>query len=295
MKYSESELILNADGSIYHLHLRPEDVAPIIFTVGDPERVGEVSKHFDKIEVRRQHREFVTHIGTFKGQRVMAISTGIGTDNIDIVMTELDALVNIDFENREVKSSLTPLSIIRLGTSGSIQEAIGVDSIVVSELAVGLDNMMHFYDAPQLSHEFDLADQLADYLEAKSEDLVLMPYVFSADKTLLKLFDNGQFIKGMTVTSSGFYAPQGRILRGGATEPKLVKLLQAFKMKNATLTNMEMETAGIYGMARLLDHKAISVSAILANRISGRFSENPQRTVEKMIEQVLNIIFRIEY
>lgn len=288
MKYSESELILNKDGSIYHLNLLPEHVTPTIFTVGDPERVGEVSKHFDKIEVRRQHREFVTHIGTLKGQRVMAISTGIGTDNIDIVMTELDALVNIDFESRQTKSKLTPLSIIRLGTSGSIQESIDVDSIVVSEMAVGFDNLMHFYDAPQLGNELSFADQLADYLEAKSEDLVLMPYVFSADKTLLKMFDNAQFIKGTTVTTSGFYAPQGRILRGGATEPKLVKLLNAFKMKNTALTNIEMETAGIYGMARLLEHKAVSVSAILANRLTGRFSDNPQQTVEKMIKQVLD-------
>ncbi len=290
MAFSDSELILNADGSIYHLHLMPEEVASIVFTVGDPERVGEVSKHFDKIDIKRQNREFVSHIGSLRGQRVMVISTGIGTDNIDIVMTELDALVNIDLVTREVKKSLTPLSIIRLGTSGSIQEAIDVDTIVVSEMAVGLDNLMHFYDAPVLSNEYDLGDQLSDYLEAKSEDLVLMPYVFSADKNLLQLFNSEQFIKGITVTSSGFYAPQGRILRGGGVEPKLVKLLQGFKMKNGSLTNIEMETAGIYGMARLLGHRAISVSAILANRISGRFSGNPQKTVDAMIETVINIV-----
>ena len=292
MKFSEAELILNQDGSIYHLNLLPEHVAPIVFTVGDPERVGEVSKHFDKIEFRQQHREFVTHVGTFKGQRVMAISTGIGTDNIDIVLTELDALVNIDFETREEKAELTPLSIIRLGTSGSIQEAIEVDMVVISEFAIGLDNLMHFYDAEQTSFEFDLADQLADYLEAKSEDLVLMPYVFSADKTLLKLFESEQFIKGTTVTSSGFYAPQGRILMGGATEPKLVKLLNEFKMKNTSLTNFEMETAGIYGMARLLGHKAVSVSAILANRINGSFSKKPQQTIDLMIEKAMNCILK---
>lgn len=292
MAYLDSELILNADGSIYHLHLQPEEVAPIIFTVGDPERVGEVSKHFDKIEVQRQHREFISHIGILRGQRVMAISTGIGTDNIDIVMTELDALVNIDFSSREVKKELTPLSIIRLGTSGSIQQSIDVDTIVVSEMAVGLDNLMHFYDAPQTSLEYDIADQLADYLEAKSEELVLMPYVFSGDKKLLQLFDNEQFKKGITVTTSGFYAPQGRILRGGGAEPKLIKLLNEFKIKNGALTNLEMETAGIYGMARLLGHQAVSVSAILANRLTGGFSENPQQIVEKMIAQVLDIVIR---
>jgi uridine phosphorylase len=290
MHYTESELILNTDGSIYHLNLLPEHVAPTIFTVGDPERVGEVSKHFDKIEVRRQHREFVSHIGTFKGQPVMAISTGIGTDNIDIVMTELDALVNIDFQTRKVKSKLTPLSIIRLGTSGSIQESVAIGSLLVSEMAVGLDNLMHFYEAQQSSTEFDIADQLADYLEAKSEDLVLMPYVFSADKTLLKKFDSPQFTKGITVTSSGFYGPQGRILRGRATESKLVQLLNGFKMKKGSLTNIEMETAGIYGMARLLDHKAVSVSAILANRLTGQFSSNPKHIIDTLIEQVLNIV-----
>lgn len=290
MVYSDSELILRPDGSIYHLNLLPEHVAPIVFTVGDPERVGEVSKHFDKIDIQRNHREFVTHVGTLKGQRIMVVSTGIGTDNIDIVMTELDALVNIDFTTRTAKTELTPLSIIRIGTSGSIQEAIDVDSIVVSEMAVGLDNLMHFYDAPQQAKEFDLADQLADYLESKSEDLVLMPYVFSADKKLLQLFDKVQFAKGITVTSPGFYAPQGRILRGSGTEPNLVKLLNGFKMKNGSLTNFEMETAGIYGMARLLGHQAVSISTILANRITGRFSENPKRAIERMIEQVLNII-----
>ena len=289
MVYSDSELILNPDGSIYHLNLLPEHVAPIVFTVGDPERVGEVSKHFDKIDIQVQHREFVTHVGTLRGQRVMVVSTGIGTDNIDIVMTELDALVNIDFATRKAKSELTPLSIIRIGTSGSIQSDIDVNTIVVSEMAVGLDNLMHFYDAPQKPNEFDLADQLADYLESKSEDLVLMPYVYSADKKLLDLFDNKQFRKGITVTSPGFYAPQGRILRGGGTEPNLVKLLNGFKMKNNSLTNFEMETAGIYGMARLLEHQAVSISVILANRMTGRFSENPQQAVEKMIEKVLNI------
>ena len=287
---SETELIVNADGSIYHLHLKPEHITPLIICVGDPERVGEVSKHFDTIEHRSAHREFVAHIGTLRGQRLMAISTGIGTDNIDIVMTELDALVNIDFTTRTAKTELTPLSIIRIGTSGSIQEAIDVDSIVVSEMAVGLDNLMHFYDAPQQTKEFDLADQLADYLESKSEDLVLMPYVFSADKKLLQLFDKVQFAKGITVTSPGFYAPQGRILRGSATEPNLVKLLNGFKMKNGSLTNFEMETAGIYGMARLLGHQAVSISTILANRITGRFSENPKQAIERMIEQVLKII-----
>ncbi|MBL7815371.1 MAG: nucleoside phosphorylase [Saprospiraceae bacterium] len=290
MAYSDSELILNTEGAIYHLNLLPEHVAPIIFTVGDPERVGEVSKHFDKIEVKRQHREFVTHTGTLRGQRVMVISTGIGTDNIDIVLTELDALVNIDFATRQPKKELTALTIVRLGTSGSLQASLDVDSFVVSEKAVGFDNLMHFYDAPQTSDELNLADQLADYLEAKSEDLILMPYVFSVDKKLCQLFDNEQFKKGITVTSCGFYAPQGRVLRGGNVEPKLVQLLSQFKIKNAALTNMEMETAGIYGLSRLLGHRAVSISVILANRLDGRFSANPHASIQKLIKTVLEIV-----
>lgn len=290
MHFPDSELILNADGSIYHLHLLPEQLASTVITVGDPDRVGEVSKHFEKIEHKIQHREFVTHTGILRGKRLTVISTGIGTDNIDIVLTELDALVNIDLTTREAKTELTSLEIIRIGTSGSIQESVPVDSFLVSIMAVGFDNLMHFYEAAPTGDELVLTDAIADYLEQKSGDLMFMPYAFQADKKMLQLFDNQGFMNGTTVTAPGFYAPQGRVLRGRVTEPKLVRLLNSFKQKGSTLTNIEMETAGIYGMARLLGHRAISVSAILANRMDNSFSEQPQKIVDTLIEKVLRII-----
>jgi uridine phosphorylase len=290
LKMSETELILNADGSIYHLHLKPEHIAPLIIFVGDPERVGEVSKHFDSIEHRAAHREFVTHIGTLRGQRLMVISTGIGTDNIDIVMNELDILANIDLETRELKADITPLSIVRLGTSGSIQADIPVDSLVVSTIAVGFDNLMTFYDAPPTGEELTLADNLTMYLEHKNDDLLLIPSVFAADKKLLQLFDIEGFTKGITVTAPGFYAPQGRVLRGKSAEPKLIQILNTFRQKTLMLTNMEMETSGIYGLARLFGHRALSISAILANRIDGTFSQQAAVTVERMITTALKVL-----
>jgi uridine phosphorylase len=286
----ETELILNPDGSIYHLHLKPEHITPLIIFVGDPDRVGEVSKHFDSIEHRAAHREFVTHIGTLRGQRLMVISTGIGTDNIDIVMNELDILVNVDLETRKPKAEITPLSIVRLGTSGSLQAEIKVDSLVVSTIAVGFDNLMTFYDAAPTGEELTLADNLTMYLEHKNDDLLLIPSVFMADKKLLQQFDNEQFVKGVTVTAPGFYAPQGRILRGKSAEPKLVYILNTFRQKTLMLTNMEMETAGIYGLARLFGHRALSISAILANRIDGTFSTQAGATVERMITTALQIL-----
>ena len=287
---SETELILNADGSIYHLHLKPEHITPLIIFVGDPERVGEVSKHFDSIEHRAAHREFVTHIGTLRGQRLMVISTGIGTDNIDIVMNELDILANIDLETRKPKADITPLSIVRLGTSGSIQADIPVDSLVVSTIAVGFDNLMTFYDAPPTGEELTLADNLTMYLEHKNDDLLLIPSVFAADKQLLQLFDIEGFAKGVTVTAPGFYAPQGRVLRGRSAEPKLILILNTFRQKTLMLTNIEMETSGIYGLARLFGHRALSISAILANRIDGTFSQQAAVTVEKMITTALKVL-----
>ena len=287
---SETEIILNPDGSIYHLHLKPEHITTLIICVGDPERVGEVSKHFDSIEHQSAHREFVAHIGTLRGQRLMAISTGIGTDNIDIVLNELDILANIDLETRKPKAEITPLSIVRLGTSGSLQAEILVDSLVVSTIAVGFDNLMTFYDAPPTGEELTLADNLTLYLEHKNDDLLLIPYVFQADRNLAQLFDNEDFTKGVTVTTPGFYAPQGRILRGKVAEPKLVLMLNLFRQKTLMLTNLEMETAGIYGLARLLGHRALSISAILANRIDGTFSQDPSATVEQMVMKALKIL-----
>jgi uridine phosphorylase len=289
---SETELILNPDGSVYHLHLKPEHMAPLVIFVGDPERVGEVSKHFDSIEHRAANREFVTHVGTLRGQRLMVISTGIGTDNVDIVMNELDILMNIDLETRQVKPTITPLSIVRLGTSGSLQAEIAVDSLVVSTMAVGFDSLMTFYDAPPTGEELTLADNLTLYLEHKNDDLLMIPSVFSADKELLQLFDTEDFVKGVTVTAAGFYAPQGRVLRGRATEPRLIQILNTFRQKTLMLTNMEMETSGIYGLARIFGYRALSISAILANRIDGTFSQQGAATVEKMITTALKLLVK---
>jgi uridine phosphorylase len=290
MAFPTSELILNADGSIYHLQLKPEQLAPVIFTVGDPNRVSAVSQHFDSIEHRVAHREFVTHVGELRGQKVMCISTGIGTDNIDIVMNELDALANIDFTTREIKADFTPLSIIRIGTSGAIQPEIELDSFIVSETAIGFDNLMHFYNVSPSPDGLMLSEAIADYLESRNDEFMVLPYGFDADKRLLEKFPIETFKRGITVTAPGFYAPQGRLLRGRAAEPRLLKLLTGFKSKQQILTNIEMETAGIYGLARLLKHRAVSVSAILANRTNGTFSNQSETTVATLIEKVLAII-----
>lgn len=290
MPFPESELILNPDGSIYHLNLLPHQVASTIITVGDPARVLEVSKHFDSIEHTVQHREFLTHTGILRGKPLTVISTGIGTDNIDIVLTELDALVNIDFNTRETKAELTVLDIIRVGTTGSMHASAPIDSLLVSAKAIGFDNLMQFYNAEQTADELFLAEMITDYLEKKCEDLLIMPYVFSADKTLLQLLKPEEFVHGITLTAPGFYAPQGRILRGRPNAPKLLTSLMEFKSKNQVLTNFEMETSGIYGMARLLGHRAVSVSAVLANRVDNTFSRQVHKSIESMIEKVLNII-----
>ena len=291
---TETDLILNADSSVYHLHLRPEHLADTIITVGDPERVSEISQHFDTVEHRIANREFVTHVGTHKGKRLMVISTGIGTDNVDIVLNELDALANIDFATRTVKPELRQLTFIRVGTSGGLRTDIDVDSLVVSDKAIGFDNLMQFYDVPADTHAFTLADTLTDYMEQRMPDLLVIPYGFSANRDLLKIFENAGFITGNTVTLPGFYAPQGRILRGGLAEPRYLQNLANFKHRNEYITNFEMETAGIYGLAHLLGHRAISVSVILANRSTEKFSENPQAAINSLIAKTLDIIQKMD-
>jgi uridine phosphorylase len=283
-----SELILNADNTIYHLGLLPEQIAETIILVGDPDRVGEVSKHFDRIEHQVAKREFVTHTGELRGTRISVVSTGIGTDNVDIVLNELDALHNLDLATAQPKTEQRALRIVRIGTSGSIQSDLAVDTLLISDYGVGLDLLMQFYDLEYNTAEMSLADDLMAYLEGRSELLVL-PYAVQADRPLMRqlLADDTIFVRGNTVTCPGFYAPQGRITRGRTTEPKLLEHLTQFKSKFGRLTNMEMETAGIYGLARLLGHQAVSCNAILANRVTGEFSQNPQATIERLIEIVL--------
>nr|WP_288981772.1 nucleoside phosphorylase [uncultured Allomuricauda sp.] len=284
---SSSELILNADGSIYHLNLLPEDIADIIITVGDPERVSEVSKHFDSVEIKKGKREFITHTGIYSNKRITVISTGIGTDNIDIVFNELDALINIDFASRKVKTEKKQLSFIRIGTSGSIQPDIPVDSFLMSSSAIGFDNLLHFYEHGHVkNHELESA--LTSYLYWADHNI--HPYVVDFDESLAKIFESNRIRYGATVTNSGFYGPQGRTLRLAPSIQDFNDKLARFSHQNTRITNLEMETAGIYGLAKLLGHRAISLNAILANRATGEFSEQGHKTVEELIKYTLNAI-----
>ncbi|RIA09673.1 uridine phosphorylase [Flavobacteriaceae bacterium MAR_2010_72] len=287
MPIKSSELILNPDGSIYHLNLRPDHIANTVITVGDQDRIDHVTQHFDEIEFKIQKREFHTQTGTYKGHRITVISTGIGTDNIDIVLNELDALVNIDFKKRELKSSLTCLNIIRIGTSGSIQSDVPVDSFLISELAVGFDSLLHFYDSESIQLK-DISKALikhTNWAEFKS-----IPYVVSCNSELKEKFDSSQTLKGFTATNVGFYGPQGRVLRLSVQDNQLNDKLASFDFKGSKITNLEMETAGIYGLSQLLGHKAISMNAIIANRATGEFSSYPQKVVSELIKYTLDKI-----
>ncbi len=283
-RIAESELILNSRGGVYHLDLLPEELAPWVITVGDPDRVKEVSKYFDRVEVQRSHREFITHTGWLGKKRLSVVSTGIGTDNIDIVLNELDALVNIDLETRQVKETLRSLQIIRVGTSGSLQADIPVDSFVASTHGIGIDNLLHFY-------RHDPNEEAQALLQAfiTHTQLNPAPYVSSASVGLLKHFVNN-FHQGITVTCPGFYAPQGRVLRLGLAFPELIDLLQSFQLGRHRITNFEMETAGIYGLGNLLGHHCLSLSAIVANRIAQEFSPDGTALVNKLIVNALEII-----
>ncbi|MBT0608693.1 nucleoside phosphorylase [Aequorivita echinoideorum] len=284
---SPSELILNPDGSIYHLNLLPEQLADTIITVGDPDRVGAVSKYFDTIEFEVQKREFKTHTGTINGKRISVISTGIGTDNIDIVFNELDALKNIDFKTRTVKNELTSLEIIRIGTSGAIQPEIEIDSFMISEKAIGFDSLLHFYGDISFCEE---AFSEAFISQSNWNPKKSKPYVVSADENLLEKFSSEKFIKGITATNVGFYGPQGRTLRLSLEDETMNEKIRNFRFRGKAITNLEMETSGIYGMAKLLGHRAISLNAILANRANGTFSKNPEKTIDSLIKSTLEII-----
>jgi uridine phosphorylase len=272
-----SELILNADGSVYHLGLRPEDIAPIILTVGDPERVPLVSRYFDSIRLKKNRREMVTHTGRIGNIELTVLSTGMGTDNIDIVMNELDALVNIDFESRAVKEKLSSLPIIRIGTSGCIQEDIAIDSILVSEWAIGYDGLLGFYGhAP---NEFD--DTILPELGR------VRGSINPGSKRLLQLLGKDCY-HGVTYTAAGFYAPQARQLRARLSDPDLLSKLSAIRLPGGRrVTNIEMETAGLYGLGDLLGHEVISFSVLLAHRIHGHFSAQPEKSVDRLIRMVL--------
>jgi len=282
-----SEFILNPDGSIYHLNLRPEDIASTIITVGDPDRVEDISKYFDTIEVKRHRREFKTHTGTYKGKRITVISTGIGTDNIDIVFNELDALVNVDFESRTIKEKLISLDLIRIGTSGAIQGNIPIDSLLISEAAIGFDSLLRFYENVSFL-DTDFSEAFMKHTNWSMDKS--SPYVVNADDQLIDLFSSERIIKGITATNVGFYGPQGRILRLGLQDSQLNDKIGSFEYKERKVTNLEMETSGIYGMAKLLGHRAISLNAILANRANLTFSSKPNETLDKLIQYTLSCL-----
>ena len=285
MAIQESELILNPDGSVYHLNLLPEHIADTIITVGDPDRVPGVTKYFESIEFSTHKREFHTQTGVYKGKRMTVISTGIGTDNIDIVFNELDALVNIDLKTRTINKTHKSLDIVRIGTSGSIQKNIGIDTFVISEKACGFDSLLHFYNSKHIQ-QIDVSDALiahTDWSEDKSK-----PYVVTADKALYAKLESDQTTKGFTATNVGFYGPQGRILRLSIQDNDLNDKLATFSYNNQAITNLEMETAGIYGLAGLLGHRAVSMNAIIANRATGQFSKDPKLVVENLIQYTLD-------
>lgn len=285
----ESELIINERGAIYHLNLLPEELAPNIITVGDPDRVKEVSKHFDRIEVQQQHREFVTHTGMLGNKRVSVVSTGIGPDNIDIVFNELDALVNIDFSTRTIKQKLSSLNIIRIGTCGSLQEDIQVDSAIATTFGLGVDNLLNFYIQENNSEELELIQQFIHHTQI---DRNSNPYISAAGSSLLKKFVEG-FDQGITVTCPGFYGPQGRVLRLGLRYPGFIDSLTTFAYGNHKIANFEMETSAIYGLGKLLGHQCLSISAVVANRINHTFSKDGKLAVENTIKKVLERLSEI--
>lgn len=274
-----SELIINSDGSIYHLHLKPEHLASLVFTVGDPDRVPMVSRYFDEVEIKMQKREFVTHTGWLNGQRVTVMSTGMGTDNIEILMTELDALVNVDLETRQIKKEKSSLKIIRLGTSGSMQADISVGSFLGSKVGIGLDTLMEFY--PSLEGDSDLAQAVKNEL-----GLTFSPYQAAASAELLSQLDE-RFILGNTLTCPGFYAPQGREVRLKPKFDQMIERLAGIKSPSGKLSNFEMETAGYYAMGKLLGHQMLSLNAIVANRPLKKFDEKAEKTVDSLIRAAL--------
>jgi uridine phosphorylase len=285
-KISETDLILNSDGSVYHLGLLPEYVSDTVITVGDPDRVDMVSRYFDRIDFKIRKREFVTHGGTLRGKKIMVVSTGMGTDNIEIFFTELDALVNVNLKSRTIKSRNRKLKVIRIGTSGSFQKDVPVDSHVATDHAIGLDSLMHFYKFRMNWVERQISKEVM-----RMARLDYLPYVAKASRTLLERFGS-DIIIGNTLTTPGFFAPQGRTVRISPKYPKMLKNLAADGNKGLglRLVNFEMETAGYYAMAKLLGHETLSVSAIVADRVRGIFSKDPNSAIDALIRKILERI-----
>ena len=285
-----SELIINPRGAVYHLDLRPEELANTIITVGDPDRVAHVSKYFDQIEHKSAHREFITHTGYIGSKRISVMSTGIGPDNIDIALNEVDALVNIDFETRCIKETKQSVSVIRLGTCGSLQGEVGVDQLVAGTHGLGVDNLLHFYQPNNNPEELAILAAFEQHTNINAHHI--KPYISSASAGLLKHFTEG-YNHGITVTCPGFYGPQGRILRLPLRMPNLVDQMTSFRYGNHHIANFEMETSAIYGLCNLLGHQCLSINVIVANRVKKEYSKDGAKAIDHMIQKSLGIIASI--
>jgi uridine phosphorylase len=279
-----SELILNPDGSVYHLALRPGQLGDLVMVVGDPGRVERISKHFDRVEHRSHNREFVAHTGQLRNVRITALATGIGADNIDIVMGELDALVNIDLEKRTPRKEHKTLTIVRLGTCGALQEDVPVDELVVSHSALGLDNVLHYYAHEQTDAELRVLQAFLQHTEWP--DNLPVPYLATGDPGLVDNLGRGNHV-GLTATAGGFYGPQGRQLRAVPSVGGLNELFTTFRHEDLRLLNYEMETSAIYGLSGLLGHKACTVCTVVANRLRKEYSKDHHAAIDRMIGQVL--------
>lgn len=285
MSKAASELILNPDGSIYHCNIRPEHLADLVITVGDPDRVEKVSKYFDSIEFQTRKREIVTHTGSLNGKRITVISTGMGTDNIDIVLSELDALANINLETGDLNPEHRELQFVRLGTSGALQKEIPVDSFVLSSHGLGMDGLLHFYEDSLMVRDLDMEE--AFYEHSEWDDSKPVPYVVKGSADLLELLSSDQTSSGITATACGFYGPQGRKLRLVPSPENINEILSDFEFNGHKITNFEMETSAIYGLSKMLGHEALSLNCIVANRALGEFSKDSYKSIDKMIQYAL--------
>lgn len=287
---ADSELVINSRGAIYHLDLRPEEIASTVITVGDPGRVAEVSKYFDRMEFQQQHREFVTHTGYVGQKRISVLSSGIGPDNIDIVLNELDALANIDFTTRTIKPSLTSLVIIRLGTSGALQPDIPVDGFIASTHGIGIDNLLNYYRHSYNGEEEQILKHFVSHTQTDAQ--FVQPYIGTASVSLLKHFVTG-FHQGITLTAPGFYGPQGRVLRLALTNPGFMEKLGSFNYGGHRVINCEMETSAIYGLGKLLGHHCLSLNAVVNNRVTKKYTSDVKESAKRLIEHALQTIERI--
>lgn len=285
MSKAASELILNPDGSIYHCNIRPEHLADLVITVGDPDRVEKVSQYFDSIEFQTRKREIVTHTGSLNGKRITVISTGMGTDNIDIVLSELDAVANINLETGEVNPEHRELQFVRLGTSGALQKEIPVDRFVLSSYGLGLDGLLHFYEDSLMVRDLDMEESF--YEHSGWDDAKAVPYFVKGSAELLELMSSEQTLSGITATACGFYGPQGRKLRLTPSPENINEILADFEFNGHKVTNFEMETSAIYGLSKMLGHEALSINCIVANRVLGQFSKDSYTSIDKMVQYAL--------